>query len=269
MLSRPSLDEVRDWRARVDEALERALPELPADALELVELGINHEQQHQELFLTDILATFAENPLEPAYGALDRRRLPRRRAAELASPAATGIGRDRRRRTTASPSTASGRATTRCSTRTRIANRRVTNGEWAEFIADGGYATPTLWLSDGWDWVQREGIERAALLARRRQRSSRSPAAATIDPRRAGRAHLLLRGRRLRPLGRRAAADRGRMGRRFAAPPTRTSATSSTAPAPSCRSPGGGLFGDVWQWTAVAFLPYPGFKPGGGRGRRI
>src|SRR5687767_6391891 len=71
MLSRPSLDEVRDWRMEVDEALQAALPKLPPDALALVELGINHEQQHQELLLTDILATFAENPLEPAYGALD------------------------------------------------------------------------------------------------------------------------------------------------------------------------------------------------------
>ena len=67
MLSRPSLDEVRVWRARVDEALERALPGLSPQALDLIELGINHEQQHQELFLTDILATFAENPIEPAY----------------------------------------------------------------------------------------------------------------------------------------------------------------------------------------------------------
>ena len=70
MLSRPSLDEVRAYRSHVDEALERALPSLPLAALELVELGINHEQQHQELFLTDILATFAENPLEPAYADL-------------------------------------------------------------------------------------------------------------------------------------------------------------------------------------------------------
>ena len=70
MLSRPSLDEVSAYRAHVDEALERALPPLPRAALELIELGINHEQQHQELFLTDILATFAENPLEPAYGEL-------------------------------------------------------------------------------------------------------------------------------------------------------------------------------------------------------
>ena len=67
MLSRPSLDDVRAYRAHVDEALERALPTLPPAALELVELGINHEQQHQELLLTDILATFAENPIEPAY----------------------------------------------------------------------------------------------------------------------------------------------------------------------------------------------------------
>src|SRR5439155_23779755 len=70
MLSRPSLDEVRAYRAYVDEALDRALPTLPAQALDLVELGINHAQQHQELFLTDILATLAENPLEPAYGEL-------------------------------------------------------------------------------------------------------------------------------------------------------------------------------------------------------
>src|SRR5678815_1837454 len=70
MLSRPSLEEVREWRQRVDQALLAALPGLPAEALTLVELGIHHEQQHQELFLTDILATFAENPLEPAYAEL-------------------------------------------------------------------------------------------------------------------------------------------------------------------------------------------------------
>ena len=71
MISRPSLDEVRDYRAHVDAALEQALPSLPPAALELIALGIEHEQQHQELFLTDILATLAENPTEPAYGKLD------------------------------------------------------------------------------------------------------------------------------------------------------------------------------------------------------
>src|SRR5690242_803177 len=70
MLSRPSLDEVRAYRAHVDETLEGAMRSLPPAALDLIELGINHEQQHQELLLTDILATFAENPTEPAYAAL-------------------------------------------------------------------------------------------------------------------------------------------------------------------------------------------------------
>src|SRR3954463_8296742 len=70
MLSRPSLDEVRRYRAHVDESLGRAIPAMPPQALDLIELGINHEQQHHELFLTDILATFAENPLESAYGDL-------------------------------------------------------------------------------------------------------------------------------------------------------------------------------------------------------
>ena len=117
MLSRPSLDEVREWRHAVDEALQRALPDLPAEALKLVELGIQHEQQHQELFLTDILATFAENPLEPAYGATRCRRLATRPSrltwiegreglVEIGAPA------------TDLPSIASGRATGHCSTRT-------------------------------------------------------------------------------------------------------------------------------------------------------
>ena len=70
MISRPNLDEVREWRRAVDAALAEAMPSLPGAALVLVEIGIQHEQQHQELLLTDILATLAENPLEPAYGEL-------------------------------------------------------------------------------------------------------------------------------------------------------------------------------------------------------
>jgi len=156
MLSRPSLDEVSAYRGHVDEALERALPQLPRAALELVELGINHEQQHQELFLTDILATFAENPLEPAFGALPPApcfaveplawHRGREGIVEIGAPDegfAFDAERPRHR------VFLSGH---------EIANRRVTNTEWREFIRDGGYGTPTLWLSDGWDWVQREAI---------------------------------------------------------------------------------------------------------------
>ena len=95
--------------------------------------------------------------------------------------------RDRRDGDAASPSTASGRATASSCTRIRIASRKVTNGEWADFIADGGYSTATLWLSEGWDWVQREAHRSAALLARRRQRSSRSRAGARSTARRRSR----------------------------------------------------------------------------------
>src|SRR3954469_17702586 len=72
MLSRPSLDEIRAYRAAVDEAVIRALPYLPRAALRLVDLDLNHEQQHQELMLTDMLAAFAENPLKPAIWPRER-----------------------------------------------------------------------------------------------------------------------------------------------------------------------------------------------------
>jgi len=156
MLSRPSLDEARAYRAHVDEALDRAFPSLPSAAIELVELGIHHEQQHQELFLTDILATFAENPLEPAYGKLPPP------ACFADEPLAWQRGRDG---VVEIGATANGFAFD--SERPRhstflaphvLANRRVTNREWREFIDAGGYRTPALWLSDGWAWVQQEGI---------------------------------------------------------------------------------------------------------------
>jgi ergothioneine biosynthesis protein EgtB len=156
LLSRPSLDEVRAWREYVDEALDRALPALPPAALALVELGLNHEQQHQELLLTDILAAFAANPLEPAYGTLPP---PACFAVELLAfhPGREGIveigadeqgfafdcERPRHRVFLAAHA---------------IAARKVSNREWREFIEDGGYRTPALWLSDGWDWVRRESI---------------------------------------------------------------------------------------------------------------
>ena len=142
MLSRPSLDRVREWRASVDAALDRALPELPPQALELVELGIHHEQQHQELFLTDILATFAESPLEPTYGELPAptpaqvdplRFVPGREGLTDIGANTSGFAFDSERPCHAvllHPHA--------------IADRAVTNGEWAEFIADGGYSTPTL-----------------------------------------------------------------------------------------------------------------------------
>src|SRR5213079_2994446 len=105
---------------------------------------------HQELFLTDILATLAENPLEPAYADLSAAaRFPveplsfrrgRDGVAEIGAPS-EGFAFDAERprhRVFLEPH--------------EIANRRVTNGEWRDFIDGGGYRTPALWLSEGWDW---------------------------------------------------------------------------------------------------------------------
>jgi ergothioneine biosynthesis protein EgtB len=151
MLTRPSLDEIVAYRAHVD----GTLIEIPDTARDLVELGCQHEAQHQELLLTDILHLFAQNPLCPAY---------RNDEAKITSPEVSKwidgrggiveIGHDDhsfafdcegpRHRVFLEPH--------------QIASRLVTNGEWHAFIADGGYRRPELWLSDGWAWRQNEGI---------------------------------------------------------------------------------------------------------------
>ena len=160
MLSRPSMQEIRAWRDHVDAALEPMLGDPAFSAL--LELGIAHEQQHQELLLTDIKHALFQNPLGPAMldGAVAS-------DPKTAGPNATPdqgwqehpggvamIGHD-----------GTGFAYDNEGPRHRVllepfalADRLVTNAEWQQFIEDGGYTTPGLWLSDGWAWVQRESI---------------------------------------------------------------------------------------------------------------
>ena len=274
MLSRPSLDEVSTWRREVDAALQNALPNLPPDALKLVELGIQHEQQHQELFLTDILATFAENPLEPAY----MRHCEEPEATRQSMTADFGLPRSARNdedswitgRKGLIEMGAEGGFAFDCERprhqallhRHRIANRCVTNGEWAEFIAGGGYSNAALWLSEGWDWVRAEQIERPLYwhddgtqftLAGRREIDRAAPVA-----------HVNFY---------EADAFARWTGARLPTETEWADAFSSSDPmighqldgaGPALPKPGGGPFGDVWQWTQSAFLPYPGFKPEAG-----
>ena len=157
LLTRPTLHEILDYRAHVDAAM-HDLIERCRDDPELrsrIVLGLNHEQQHQELLLTDIQHLFSLNPLQPVY----------REASAFPDTASvalrfiegrTGIGEIGH--------AGEGFAYDNESPRHRvllhphaIANRCVTNAEFRAFIEDGGYRTPTLWLSEGWDTVRREG----------------------------------------------------------------------------------------------------------------
>ena len=255
MLSRPSLDEIRAYRSHVDQALERALPSFSPAALELIDLGINHEQQHQELFLTDILATFAANPLEPAYA----------EAQPQACFAAEPLTYHRGREGIVEIGATDGGFAFDCERpRHRVflsghelAVRRITNREWREFIDDGGYRTPSLWLSDGWAWVQEEAIAAPLYwnedgseftLAGRREIDG-SAAVAHVSYFEAD-AFARWAGARLpteaewEDFGASADPHLGnQLDRAGAAMPR----------------PGGGIFGDTWEWTQSAYLSYPGF----------
>ncbi len=158
LITRPGAEEVAAYRAHVDAAVVRLVNAADDRAFveiaPIVEIGLNHEQQHQELLLTDILHAFAQNPTHPTYD--PDWRMPRARGAarEFATLNAGihRIGHDGSgfcfdnetpaHQTLVQP--------------IRIAKGLVTNGQWLEFMADGGYTTPTLWLSDGWTAAQTE-----------------------------------------------------------------------------------------------------------------
>ena len=126
------------------------------EIVRILEIGLNHEQQHQELLLTDILHAFAANPISPAYDVswqpppamVVRTRLRRSCRAAFTPSALLGEGYCFDNETPAHPV---------CLQPARIARSLVSNAQWLEFMEDGGYATPSLWLSDGWTIVEAEG----------------------------------------------------------------------------------------------------------------
>jgi ergothioneine biosynthesis protein EgtB len=159
LLTRPDCEDVTAFRAYVDEAVERLLAvvkesEWP-EVVHILEIGLHHEQQHQELLLTDILHAFAQSPVAPAYDPAwrsPRARLPLGTVAELPSGVHTigfegnGYCFDNE-----------GPAHQVYLQPARISRGLVTNAQWLEFMAAGGYATPSLWLSDGWATLEAEG----------------------------------------------------------------------------------------------------------------
>jgi ergothioneine biosynthesis protein EgtB len=267
MLSRPSLDEVRAWRAYVDEAVIAALPRLPERALALVELGLNHEQQHQELMLMDLTAALAENPLRlslwPASppGPVP---LPRPFAWVEGRTGLVGIGDDG----AGFAFDCEGPRHSALLHPHALADRLVTNAEWLGFVEDGGYARPGLWMADGWAWVTANRIEAPLYWSRgaegwvRFALDGRSPLApaepvAHISWYEAD-AYARWTGARLpREEEWEAAAsvfdpDGG----------TQLDRAGPVRPRPA--PPGEGLsqmYGDLWEWTMSAFAPYPGYRP--------
>jgi ergothioneine biosynthesis protein EgtB len=155
LLSRPSLDEVLAYRAAVDGALLEWLEgsgARDADLLAVVELGLQHEQQHQELILTDAKHALGRNPLRPAY-----RALPEAARGEAPALRFERFEEGVRAFGHAGPGFAFDNEGPRHRALLQafeLASRCVTNGEYLAFLEDGGYERPELWLSDGWAWLE-------------------------------------------------------------------------------------------------------------------
>jgi ergothioneine biosynthesis protein EgtB len=260
LLSRPSLGEVHAYRRHVDEALATLLGRGDAGALSgTIELGLHHEQQHQELLLTDIKHALGTNPLRPAYagGVREPSGPVRPPAFRTFAEGVASIGHDGR-----------GFAFDNEGPRHRcflrgyaLAERPVTCGEYLAFMRDRGYERPELWLSDGWQARQREGWQ-APLYWEPDKEGWRVYTLAGMQPLDEGEtlAHVSYyeadafarwAGARLPTEAEweHAAGD---------VPPSGDPALAGRLhPGPAAPGP----FGDVWQWTQSPYAPYPGYRP--------
>ena len=267
LLTRPTLREILGYREYVDVAIAQLLQRTPTEkALKVIELGCHHEQQHQELLLTDILHLFAQNPLRPAYK--DSVPLPvdpiDRSQTYLGFPG--GLVDIGHRGESFAFDCESPRHTV-CIEPYRLSDRLVTNGEWAEFIEDGGYRDPLLWLSDGWAavrseawsaplyWEARDG-EFWSMTLRGAQPIDFDAPVTHISYFEADAFATWQRRRLPTEAEWEAAAQELPVAGNFANS-GRLRPRPAAAPAGELRQ----MFGDVWEWTRSAFMPYPRFRP--------
>jgi ergothioneine biosynthesis protein EgtB len=267
--SRPSLQEVLDYREQVDTCMLQLLDGADRQVTELVELGLNHEQQHQELMVTDVLFAFWSQPLRPAY-------------LESAPPQSVAPGSLRFISYPGGKVSIGHEGRRFCFDNEtprhllllapyRLATRLVTNAEYLEFISDNGYRRPELWLSDGWDtvcqqawsaplyWEQRDGRWFTFGAYGMRPLDPHAPVChvsyyeADAFARWAG-ARLPLEAEW------EYAADSSAVEGNFAESrcftPRSASPHSDVAPQQ--------LYGDCWEWSASPYVGYPGFKPDAG-----
>ena len=155
LLTRPTIDDVIAYRKHVDEHMhEWLLSEASTRASSLIELGLAHEEQHQELMLMDLLHLFSQSPIKPSYYA-ERRDMDTVESPRQFKPLQGGLVQIGHAGETFAFDN-EGPAHNVWLEPYEIGERLVTNGEWLDFIADGGYRRPELWLSDGWDALQRQ-----------------------------------------------------------------------------------------------------------------
>lgn len=266
MLSRPALEAIKAYRRHVDEALSHHWQDLTEVARAIVELGVHHEQQHQELLLTDILNAFAANPLKPAFEQVGRESNSNVADAIVWHDFPGGLAKVGHDGTdfafdAETPSHEVMLAPF------AIANRCVTNQEWEDFIADGGYRNPRFWLSDGWAWARSEAIDAPMYWGDRTER---------------GRLAMTLSGERIidpaAPVSHvsfyEADAYATWAGARLPtehewefAGRNENPASGNQLDSPGAVKPKAAvgtaltqMFGDVWEWTGSSFRPYPGFQ---------
>lgn len=264
LLTRPTVDEVRLYRQHVDEHMQKLFRVRPDDEklLSVATLGMNHEQQHQELMFTDVKHLFSRNPLLPAY------KTGHEESNDVAAPmhfisfdgGIREIGASGkhfcfdnelpRHRTLVEPYA--------------LADRLVTNGEYLEFIRDGGYRRPEFWLSDGWSTVQREGWTRPIYWAESLDREftlhgqqllriatpvchvsfyEADAFARWAGARLPSEAEWELAAESLPVIGNMLNAG--------------TLHPTAAGVQPGMKQ----MFGDVWEWTSSPYVAYPGYQP--------